>query len=133
MPTKIASCWAFARTPASPTIPIAKPAAYKIRGSLSDSKFIIKKMGEVCQGGQVKFYSFWLPLFLDTYQGRETADETGGEVLVTITELVVLFLSSINVDYSKMKVNLLLNNRRIYVFSIVYLLFPLRMTATMRP
>ena len=30
IPTKILSCWAFARTPASPTIPIAKPAALNI-------------------------------------------------------------------------------------------------------
>jgi len=28
IPTKILSCWAFARTPASPTIPIANPAAW---------------------------------------------------------------------------------------------------------
>ena len=29
IPTKIASCCAFALTPASPTIPIASPAAYE--------------------------------------------------------------------------------------------------------
>ena len=30
IPTKILSCWAFARTPASPTIPIANPAAKEL-------------------------------------------------------------------------------------------------------
>ena len=30
IPTKILSCWAFALTPASPTIPIANPAANEL-------------------------------------------------------------------------------------------------------
>jgi hypothetical protein len=35
IPTKILSCWAFARTPASPTIPIANPAANELNPQLS--------------------------------------------------------------------------------------------------
>lgn len=35
IPTNILSCWAFARTPASPTIPIAKPAANELNPQLS--------------------------------------------------------------------------------------------------
>jgi hypothetical protein len=31
IPTKILSCCAFARTPASPTIPIARPAARELK------------------------------------------------------------------------------------------------------
>ncbi len=31
IPTKILSCWAFALTPASPTIPIASPAASELK------------------------------------------------------------------------------------------------------
>lgn len=34
IPTKILSCWAFARTPASPTIPIASPAAKELNPQL---------------------------------------------------------------------------------------------------
>jgi hypothetical protein len=36
-----------------------------------------------------------------TYERRETADETGSEVLVTITELVVLILGFGNADYNQ--------------------------------
>ena len=31
MPTKILSCWALARTPASPTMPMASPAARELK------------------------------------------------------------------------------------------------------
>ncbi len=52
IPTKICSCWALALTPASPTIPIARPAAY---GKVSKKK---------------------------SYERGETAAKTRGEMLV---------------------------------------------------
>ena len=54
IPTKIASYWALALTPASPTIPIARPAAYEK-----------------------------LSLWKDGYKGRKTATESRGEVLIS--------------------------------------------------
>ena len=41
IPTNTASCWAFALTPASPTIPIASPAAYTLdKNLLKREKFM---------------------------------------------------------------------------------------------
>ena len=35
IPTNILSCWALARTPASPTIPMARPAARELNPQLN--------------------------------------------------------------------------------------------------
>ena len=93
MPTKIASCWALARTPASPTIPIAKPAAYRYGLEYTD--------GRGC--GRVKIYSMPLAAAarLSTYERGETANETRGEMLVTITESVGAVLGALNGDYKR--------------------------------
>lgn len=60
IPTKICSCCALALTPASPTIPIARPAAYQILKTLR------------------------------IYKGWETAAKSGGEVLVALVIGVII-------------------------------------------